>query len=104
MSIKEETVAVPKSGLYFTGKDVQQARRNIEIYPWAREKYEALRRACDEHLQLSDEHLYRVVLGMKDATFAYGISGCPKCGQPFPLELEDQLGMFSSISEWPRKP
>lgn len=103
MSIKEETVAVPKSGLYFTGKDVQQARRNIEIYPWAREKYEALRRACDEHLQLSDEHLYRVVLGMKDATFAYGISGCPKCGQPFPLELEDQLGMFSSISEWPRK-
>lgn len=103
MQTRLESIAAPKCGLYFMPEDVAQAKRNIAVYPWARQKFEALKAACDEHLQLPDELVYDAVLDMKDATFAYGISGCPRCGCSFPLDLESQKGMFSGIGDWPKK-
>ncbi|SHE09945.1 Heparinase II/III-like protein [Chlamydia abortus] len=97
------TTVRPKHGFYFTVQDVEQAKRNLDSHAWAREAYQAWKRRCDSFLELDDQLIYDCVLSMQDQTFAYGIAGCPDCGQPFPMNLEEQRPMFSDIRQFPRK-
>ncbi|WP_213581267.1 heparinase II/III family protein [Paenibacillus sp. J2TS4] len=97
------TTIQPKRGFYFTRHDIEQAKSNIQAYPWARQAYDSMKRRCDDFVQLKDEQIYDVILGMKEQTFAYGISGCPDCGKPFPMNVEEQRSMFSDVRELPHK-
>lgn len=93
----------PKYGICFTSRDVSNAWRNIGQFHWAQKAYERMKRQCDEFLEYSDEQIYDCVLGMQGQTFAYGISGCPVCGRPFPMEPEQQRPLFSKIEDLPVK-
>ncbi|HWB99597.1 MAG TPA: hypothetical protein VG672_22975, partial [Bryobacteraceae bacterium] len=64
--------------IYLTQADVQQARRNIARYPWAKATAEAIRREADTWLARSDAWL-RQAVPPPGAAFAYGSTGCPIC-------------------------
>jgi len=97
------TILKPKFGVYFTPDDVNQAKRNIAAYPWAKKAFETIEEECREHMKLSDRQVYDAIIGMHQGTFAYGISGCPHCSAPLPFELKDQKGLFSGLEDLPRK-
>ncbi len=96
-------VADPKYGFYFTCSDVENAKENIASLDWAGKRYEYLKQICDKFLAYPDSIIYKSVLSMKDQVFAYGISGCPHCKQPFPMDNEQQRSLISSILEFPVK-
>ncbi|WP_245954482.1 heparinase II/III domain-containing protein [Paenibacillus flagellatus] len=93
----------PKLGFYFTEDDVRRARDNVGRLPWAKAAYERMKRGCDALLELSDDHLYGVVLGMRHETFAYGVAGCPHCGKPFKTATDDPRELVSDLALWPLK-
>lgn len=71
------------------------ARRNMLQHEWARQRFERLRKQCDEFLaDYSDEELYTCILSMHGQTFAYGITGCPQCKKSFPSTGEAYVRMF----------
>ncbi|GAB2697128.1 heparinase II/III family protein [Paenibacillus thermoaerophilus] len=95
--------AYSKRGIYFTEDDVLIARRNIERLPRAQAAFERMKQRCESFLLLPDEFVYDSVLGMRDETFAYGISGCPGCGKAFPMEPEEQRRFISGLELHPVK-
>ncbi|WP_027415476.1 hypothetical protein [Aneurinibacillus terranovensis] len=88
----------PKCGFYFTAENIAMAKHNIEVLPWAKKAFAEYRRIADTFLAAhSDDKIYDCVLGMKDQTFAYGISGCPHCKKPFPTTPDKESLIFSEI-------
>jgi hypothetical protein len=86
----------PKIGFYFSKENVAMARKNIETYAWAAERFQEWKRTCDEFLRsYTEQDIYDCVLSMVGQTFAYGISGCPHCQKAFPSSPEAQSRLFS---------
>jgi hypothetical protein len=67
--------------VFLTPEDVQQARKNVSRFPWAKAEFDTICRAADRWLAREDDW-YRRFLPGKDACYAYGFTGCPICGAP----------------------
>ncbi len=65
--------------VYLTPEDVMRAKENIQKYAWAKAHSQAILREADSWLAKPDAWLRDVVPG-KGACFAYGFTGCPRCG------------------------
>ena len=62
-----------------TSKDLEDTKKRIAHYDWARKKYESIIKAAEMWLKESDQY-WLSFLPKQDAAYAYGFTGCPICG------------------------
>ncbi|MBE3577628.1 MAG: alginate lyase family protein [Limnochordales bacterium] len=74
---------IPKVGLYITAEEIARARARIASDPWARELAKEVIARADQWVRRSDEWLLSLI-PPRGSIFAYGISGCPVDGTPWP--------------------
>jgi len=93
----------PGTGFYFRMADADNARAAISRCSWASSAFDRLKTMADEVMKFPDSLLTDFIIGMKDEAFAYGTSGCPCCGKPFPARQDALLAVLSDPREGPGK-
>lgn len=62
-----------------TAQDIEETRKRIERYSWAKERYDSIVKLADTWLRESDQYWLKFLPKHGEA-YAYGFTGCPICG------------------------
>ena len=78
--------------MFYASEEVANARRNVEIYDWAKAELEEVLEKCRPWMGRSDEEIWRLVPGQSIPRGAHANPdlGCPSCGR----EIYERFGNY----------